>query len=251
MPFGPISKSLAAAAGAFTAPAPLTSVGETRLSLETMLRDALNNPTDIQFATKYQTWINQAYRDMASSLELPELEATYSLTTVASQPLYTIPAGVAYTKDAVLTDPTTYPNGGTPLRRIDLDYYRRLAEGTGYLQAWFEHNGVYVIWPAPTGAQTVVFDVRVRPTDLTADNHSPILPVELHEGIYLLARHKALRDRREWKEAALARNDYVAFLRDRIDLRAQARVGSRAGLRPARSEYDLIRTTDGLVKEPD
>jgi hypothetical protein len=242
MPYGVILRSSAAAAGAVPEAAPLTSVGETLLSLRADLTLLLGNRSDAT-NDRLNGWINKAYRDMASSLELPEVEASYAFNTVSGQPFYTMPQAVAWADNAAIADALTYPSGGRPLSKSGLDTYRRQAEATGDVRLWFQYGTVWVLWPTPTGIYTVSFDVRIRPDLLTADTHSPIFKPEWHEGLLLLARAKALRDLLDYKAAAVARNDYVTFVRDRIDIKAARTQGTHTGLRPARAASDLYKPT--------
>lgn len=242
MPYGLLSRATAAAAGAVPEAAPRISVGETLLSLRADLTPLIGNRSDATNA-RLDKWINKAYLDMASSLDLPEVEGSYAFSTVANQALYVKPAAVVWGENAAIVDGLTYPSGGRPLAKTDLDKYRRQAEATGDVQMWFPYGDLWVLWPTPVGAYTISLDVRIRPDVLTLDTHSPIFGQEWHEGILLLARHKALRDLMDYQAAAAAKNDYVAFVRDRINSKAGRAAGVHSAVRPARKASDLYKPT--------
>jgi hypothetical protein len=218
MPWIALDPALAQAAPVTTAGAPLTSVGDTLLSLGTDLQSQLANRADVT-SPRRAKWINRAYRHLCAMLPLPELKYSFGLTLVADQPMYLLPktaAGWVSTgviKQAGLADADNYPSGGIPWTFISEQQYIELPDRTDRPTAFLRYRDMAVVWPTPEDVHTAVFYSRIRPQDLVADTDSPILPPEWHEAILLAARYRALRDLREWKEAAIANNDFVAHIR--------------------------------------
>lgn len=246
MPYIALDAGTAAAAPVTTIGAPLLSVGETLASLRTelklqVIRNEVGDP-------RYNSWINLAYRHLAAMITLNEMMGSLAINTVASQPLYTLPTAVAWIQQIPLSDPALFPyTGGRNMGMIDLSGYRELPD----LPAWGNQFGPYkyfrfgrllVLWPTPTAAKSVIIDFRVRPTDLTADNHSPILPQEWHEAILLRARYVAFRSLQMFEKVGPALNDFVTHIRDIENTDAAEISGKEAQFSPARYLRGAYRT---------
>jgi hypothetical protein len=91
-----------------------------------------------------------------------------------------------------------------------------------------------VIWPKPASSAFLSIDFRVRPSRLTLETHSPILPEEFHEPILLRARYVAFRGLKMFNEAAIAQNDFVSSIREITNTDAEEMKGKQASFRPAR-----------------
>lgn len=212
MPYSVIDPSLAQAAPATTLGTPLTNTGVTLLSLRTELKkQIIRNDVD---DTRWNSWINKAYRKVTSMMTLQEYNGSVAINTVVSQPFYLLPAAVGYIKKVALADPIYYPRGGIDFQRIDLDYYRRLPVRSGQPEMYFRQARVLVIWPTPDTIDTMVVDFRIRPADLVDDTDSPIIPLEWHTAIELYARHIAFRSLQMFDKAMIAKNDFVSELRE-------------------------------------
>jgi hypothetical protein len=235
VPFAVLDQTTAAAAPVTTLGAPLISVGETLATLRAELklqvvRDDVDDP-------RYNLFINKAYRKLVSMLTIQEFSGSLSIATVAAQPFYLLPQAVGYIKKLSLADAVYYPRGGIDLQRIDADYYRRLPVRTGQPEMYFRQGGMLVIWPTPDTVDTMALDFRIRPVALTADNHSPILPLEWHDALALKARHIAFRSLQMFEKAAIAQNDFVTEIRE-IE---QVEAGEDIDLQPQISPFNYKR----------
>lgn len=245
MPWTVLDPAAAAAAPVTTAGAPLTSVGETFLSLRTSLKSQLANRADAN-TTKLGPWVNRAYRHLCAMLPLPELNYSFGFNLILGQPAYNLPvtaagnAAVSAIYKGAIENPDLYRNGGAPLEFISEKQYRDLPVRDDDPRAFLRHRSMVVFWPTPTTARSVVFDGRIRPQDLVADTDSPFLPIEWHEAILLAARYRALRDLREWKESAIANNDFVAYIRTIRDEAAEEQANQEVHMVPLNSKT-LIR----------
>jgi hypothetical protein len=92
MPYAALKESIATLITSGNLGAPLTSTGETLASLEAELMLQLGSRTDVTPA-RLKLWINFAYRELCSSLEIDELKGSMSFSLVAGQPLYLLPKG--------------------------------------------------------------------------------------------------------------------------------------------------------------
>jgi hypothetical protein len=232
MPFNVLNPATAATAPSTTAGAPLTSVGETLLSLRTELALELGSRDDLA-AARYNGWINQAYRNVAGMLTLKELSGSVALSLVSAQPFYLLPVQVASVIRLSISDTTNYPvTEGRELEMIDEASYRTFpVVDDESPTAYFRWRRMIVVYPAPDAFYTAPLDFRVRPDDMTADTHSPLLPQEFHEPILLSARYRGLRSLQLYADAATALNDFLVVMRplintDAIELSTQNAVVS-------------------------
>lgn len=243
MPYTLLDPATAAAAPITTIGAPLTSVGETLATMRAWLTNALSNRTTL-LPAQYNAWINTAYRQITGMVKPLELDGNVQLALVANQPLYLLPANVAYTRDMSLADPTDFQSGGRPLEKIDLPKYRRLPSapyGTISMppRSWFRFGRMAVIWPTPLAAYTAVLDCKCSILSLVNDTDSPILQQDLHFAIELLAKRVALRDLKAYQEAAIAQNDFLEYFRPLLNTDAEENADAEFTFQPAREAGDI------------
>lgn len=239
MPYTVLDRATAAAAPVTTIGAPLTSTGETLLSFRTELNLQLGNRPDVATA-RLSFFINQAYVDICSSQTIGMLKRSMPLSTVADQPLYLLPAVVQAIHTVAVVDLTNYPNGGRRLDKTDLESYREQPLLIDEPREFFREGGdLLVLWPTPIAIRVLSVDFRVRPIPLTVDTHSPILPIEWHEAILLLAKAKAYAALVEPAMAAVARAEARDYINTRINVDAIEKEGMYASMRPIRSRRDL------------
>lgn len=242
MPYIDLDPTLAEPAPTLTVGAPKTSTGKTLdgMSLELLLR--LGGRADIDPA-RAKVWINDAYKDYCSSLDLPELKSTFAFDTVVGQYLYGCPPQVDYTTGAAIADTSTYPfQGGQPLDKIDIESFQRKPDWQDDVQSFFKYNDdLIVVWPKPSTVHSIVVNFQVRPLDLVEDTDSPFIATEHHEGILLLSVNKAFEALLEWENSQLAMNAYVAWVRRRKDRGAAEKSGMIARARGVRGNADIRR----------
>ena len=241
MPYAVLDPSTAAASPTTTAGAPLTSVGETLASIKAELLLQLGNRDDLT-ASRQNMWINWAYRNVCGMLTLKELFGSLPIAIVASQPFYSIPVQVAWVKRFGVIDTVDYGiAGGREFEMIDEASYRILPDFTDEPSRYFRHRRMLVVWPTPLNNRTAPLDFRVRPDDLVNGTDSPLLPIEFHEPILLSARYRALRSLLNWKDAAVAQNDFVSCIKPLLNTDAEESVGQFSVVAPKRSKTSLFR----------
>ena len=225
MPYISLDPTTAAPAPAITAGAPLTSVGDTLNTMQQEIIPALGGRSDIPIA-RITNWINQSYRDLASSLDIETLYSSYSYPTVIGQPMYTLPHSVASTRSVSVADAVNYSAyGGRPLEKMDLNEYRVAKEASEEPRGYFRHATVLVVYPTPNSAWTLAVDFKIRPDNLTELTDSPILPAEWHEAIIIGALEKGYRRLMEFEKAMVMQNELVAFVRRKRDEKAEEETG--------------------------
>lgn len=229
MPYSVLDKASAAPAPVTTLGAPLISQGQTLDSLREELDASLGGRADI-LTPRYDLWLNEAYTDLCTSLELDELKGSLALTLVPAQAVYTLPYVVSTIIGAALVLPTSENyNGGYPLDKTDLSAYRSLVAASGDPEVYFRMNDLLVFYPTPKAARTIALDFRIRPLPLTLGTHSPILGVEWHEAIKLGARFRAWKALMQYDKAEPAENDYIKLVRRRTDRQATEDEGRVVG----------------------
>jgi hypothetical protein len=241
MPYIALDPTTAQPAPATTLGAPLTSVGSTladyrgRLNLQLGARPDLTNGI-------LEAWINDAYIDTCASLEIDELKASLTLTTISGQPLYLLPDVVRAIREAGVIDATTYgPLGGRKLSLSDLPQYRRNATLTDEPREYFREGKMLVLWPTPKTARNISLDIWLRPQPLVNDTDSPFIPQEWHLPILLNARSMAHSDLREYDRAAAAENTYVNTVRRKEDPESLEEADRIVGSSVPRNRHSLFR----------
>jgi hypothetical protein len=188
MPFIVINPATATVVAGGPYGSPAASGYKSFLDLKNELRFDLGSRTDIE--SQLGRWINDAYLDMASSLDIPEPKVSFSFTTVALQPFYKLPAGVGALR-LVSVYESGDPTDGYKLDLRDTDYWRLLPDTSGAPLRVMTEQGVLILHPTPDTAYTVVVDAKVLPVKLTADANYPIFSQEYHEPLLKLAKAKA------------------------------------------------------------
>lgn len=218
MPYNVLDPTGAAPAPATAVGNPLTSVGTTFAEMQNELDAMLAGRTDVT-APRLALWINQAYVQVCTDLQIDELQSSIALTTVADQPAYLVPNAVYTTLGAAVVDPDRYGEfGGRPLTKIDLNSYRRAAVETGDVRTYFRFGQMIVLWPTPEeSGLTISLDFRLRPNFLVNDLDSPLLGIEWHEAILLNARVKAFGALLEFDKEQIADNRYIKHIRTKLD----------------------------------
>lgn len=241
MPYGPLNPADAQAAPAISFGEPLTSQGKTLDGMLTELVLQLAGRTDIT-PERLTTFLNDAYIDLATSLKLPELNATLTFETAIGQELYLMPEQVFATYEAAIVDPVTYSiRGGQPLDKISLDAYRALPVKSGEPEVYFLHDGMLILWPTPSQIRTVAVDFQGRPLPLAAGTDSPILGREWHEIVFKMAREKAFAAILEFNLAAMVEADWTKQFARKKDPLAAEEQGRMVGSSVPRSLSDLKR----------
>lgn len=219
MPYTVISDATATAIAASTLGNPLTSSGETLKTLDDELDAMMGIRADVT-PTRRRAWINAAYIDFCSSIEIEDLAGGIGFSLVVNQPLYKLPPEVGAIRGKFgvsVIDPATYGQaGGRPLEKKDLDYYRQHGDLTDEPKEFFKQRQILVIWPTPLNIRSMSIDFWITPLKLANDTDSPIIPVEWHEAILLLARQKGFARVQNYDKAQQSENDFVNFVRRRI-----------------------------------
>jgi hypothetical protein len=250
MPYIVLDPGAAEAAPVVTRGAPLTNVGETLASLRGELRKMLGGG-NVADTPRLNLWINFAYQDIASSLEIDEMKSAYGFVTVAAQAMYRVPAVVGSTRSAALIDAVNNPvYGGRPLTKSDVDDYQREENRTDPPQKYFREAGILVLYPTPDKAYTVAVNFWIRPENLVNETDSPILAYEWHEAILLNARAKGFSALLEFDKAMAAQNDFINLVRRKTDRDQREDEGRIVLSSVPRRRSDLIRNRRRTNGEP-
>ncbi len=216
MPQTALNPAAATVIAGGTVGAPMQNYGKTLMKLREELFLGLGGRSDA--SSRLDAWINDAYVDLVTSLQLDELRSSIVFSTVAGQGLYLMPTVV----DTLISvnAPTAGDMQGYPLTKIDLASFRDLETAGGAPRTFFRYGQLLVLWPNPASVWTLNIDFRMRPQPLVADEDSPIVGLEWHRAILLGAKAMAHYDLLENDLAALAENKYLIYVRRRRDRQA-------------------------------
>jgi hypothetical protein len=223
-------------------------------TLRTDLITALGTRSDTTNA-QIDKWVNKGYRTVWNMIDVPEQHSSLTASIIAGTYKYFISLNAAggggdpffrWIDSVGIVDTTTYVQGGREFKKIDLSIYRKLDELTDEPTSFFMYNRVLVLWPTPKVTRNVLIEGSVAFTDvqrLVNDNDTIALTIEWSEVILLAARWKALRDLREWGNAATAKNDFIDEIRPMLNKEAEdkARGSTMARVIPVRSVKDYFR----------
>jgi hypothetical protein len=188
------------------------------------IRTAVNRRTGIAFdAAALTEAVNEAVQAIAAERSWRWLDGVDEFTTTTADE-YALPADYAESRSVTVN--------GYPTRRLNIadgDAYTFADDATVFSYA--VEGGNLVLYPTPTGAQTVVHRYRATEPDLVADVDEPILPARFHQAIvnYTAA---TVCDRKDDKRAEKFRMEYERWLKRMIaDGRSQQpnRARVRAG----------------------
>lgn len=243
MPYKVLSETGATVIPATTLGNPLVSVGETLQSLRTELDRMLTGRDDVD-TTRLNLWINWAYVDLASSLDIDDLKGSMGFNTVVGADLYKLPYEVMATRMAAVVDTVTYGSlGGIPLRKTDLNAWRMRSDQSDEPREYFRERNLLVLWPTPKAVRSIGLDFWIRPVKMVNDTDSPILPLEWHEAILLNARKKAFSALQEFEKAMVAENDFINLVRRKEDRDEREDDGRIVTSSVPRRKIDLLRNS--------
>lgn len=241
MPYLRLDPSIAAAAPAISFGAPEFASqhpgGKSLLSMRTRLKLELGARTDIPDAL-WNEWINDGYQDIFASLDLPDAKRSFYITTVASQPLYLLPASVESVQNVSVIDPTDNTDG-LNFDKIDRETYRKLPPSCGTPEAWFREQNILVLWATPDTAYTVTVDATLRPSPLTADDHFPAIADKWHELVLKSAKTRGWEAVQNDTKAALVENSVARQVQRKIDSDVRDDANLYPSLRPVRSWSEI------------
>ena len=218
MPYVALDPDNAVGAPITSVGAPKTSVGKTLASMRTELQKMLGGRDDIE-SGRLDTWINDAYLDVCTSLRIDELKASIAFDILAGEYLYLLPYVVSTIQAMALVD-STLTSGGQPLTKTDRDTYRSACDKTDRPELFFRENDILVLYPTPDKDYVGSLDFRLRPLPLTEDTDSPILGEEWHRAILLKARQNGFDDLLEFDKALPSENSFINAVRRREDREA-------------------------------
>ena len=225
MPFSAFDPANAVAAPAVTFAAPKTNQGWNLERFKSELDMRLGIRTDV-VETDLAQWINDAYVDLATSIDIPELRASYAFDLEADKYLYLLPSSVRASIGMEVVDTAGYPiAGGYPLQKFSLDWFRAQKLLSGDVQGYFIHNRMIVLYPTPSAVRTVGIEVLIRPDPMTDNEHSPIIPYEWHRGILYRAAEYGFSSLNQAMKADVAHNEYVNYVRMRENVYAAEDTG--------------------------
>lgn len=238
MPYNPIDLSVAETPVITTSSSPLTSVGRTLSGMTDELIRRVGNRGDLDTEVAEQC-LNDAYMEMASSMNLQEAQGSASFVSVVGSAVYLLPPTVK-----AITAASRYRSNTdqTPLGMSDIHSYRRAPYQVGPAESYFRYGqNLLVLWPHPDAAETIVLDAIVLVGKMVNPDDSPIFTEDWHKLLVDLAESFALDDLGDKVEASNVLNKYVSSVRRRIDVRAEERGSMVAAFRPLRGRNDLRR----------
>lgn len=150
----------------------------------TELLRRLGGRTDTATKRRVEGWLNDAMLRLAKSwLELPNLEASFTLTTVDGQSEYPLASFDVDPNDVLGIRSIRNDTSEWLLQRFPWHEYRALGEqAEGAPVRWTRRGNLLAFDPEPDGAYELVIDYRRRPSSGTFDDfdsewHEPIVAI--------------------------------------------------------------------------
>jgi hypothetical protein len=240
MPFLTLSTTGATSIVA-TLGAPLTAgSGKTLAQLRLEVRLVLKRRTDITDA-EIDGWINDAYRELTSTIEFEELRTELEFTSVVDQQKYLLPDGTDIVSRLSVRN-TQLPAGGYELEKQTEDVLRRDADWlSDYPAKWLQKERLLVLWPPPDGAYTLVASVSYAPQKLTLTTHQPLIEPHWHYALSLKAQEIALAAIDQPEKSGEKLNKFLSVVRPKIEKRAKMTKGVIMRVSIPRRPSDLRR----------
>lgn len=131
------------------------------------------------YRTRVKTWLNQSQSRIARHAEIRDLFTTSTVTKVAGTATYTLPTD--FLRATGLVDVTDdidleYREDPNELRLLNQGTVNR---GTPVLYSFSE--GGLLLYPVPDASGSLTLTYYKRPTDMSADGDTSILPADYHD----------------------------------------------------------------------
>lgn len=238
MPYGDISTTAPDVMVASTGLGlPTTGTGRSFLDFKKNVNDAVGNRYDDLTYYKFYSWINTAYRMLATMVEMRMLKGSFSFTVASGDRIIKLPSTVRRVDNLMVQeDPlsTTVNSYDTELSFLEVDTYRKKLETKGAPLYYVLQGDRMAIHPVPDKALTVVVDGYFLPEPLALDTDCSVYGQEWDNIVELLAIENALTSHREYDEAGQVHNLMTAQLRAKKDFPSEQRAMGVAAFRPAR-----------------
>lgn len=242
MPYLVLNPAIAQAAPVLAFGAPETAathpMGKSLLGLRNRLILELGKRTDIP-VPNWNEWINDAYLDLWTSLDLPDRRTSFGLTLTAGQPFYLMPPSVDGIRAVSATD-TDFTTVGGPLVNTDAASYRKLPIRSGDPEQWFREKNMLVLWPTPSKAFAVSVDITLSPAPLVNDTDYPILEDKWHDALYRLAKARSWDAVQNDVKAGLNTNEAARLVSRRLSRDEEDSETKYPTIRPVGTRRDFL-----------
>jgi hypothetical protein len=182
-------------------------------------------------ATALDSWINEAYREIAHSVTFHELQGLITLTTVVSTRTVSLVNQNVFAVTSVRD--TTNNRLLEPFVGTFAEYQRVIGTATQAPAEWIHYGTDLYLRPIPNAAVSLQVGIINDVTELTAASNIPVIPATWHLGIELLGARNGWRALGEdGKALGIERNEYGSFMsRVGTSKRIESRLARRRGIR--------------------
>lgn len=149
------------------------------------------------YRSRVQNWLNLAQTRIARSLELPDLLATQTITTVSGTGTYAVATDLV--RLAGITDVTS--SNRTRLVPVDEGDYDAATPSTGAPLGYTRTEGGFVLYPTPDGAYTLTARYYKSPPVLSGDADVPAIPADYFDVMVSFALSRAYRSEDDPEQA--------------------------------------------------
>ena len=240
MPHLPLVDADATAVLQTSQSAPLASGWLSLSGLRTSLAYRIGGRTDLTNG-ELDLWINEAYLDICTMLDLPFLEGSEQFTMTTGAWLYKINTDITVIVNLSIRDTDSLDPEGESMSKIEMREFRRLpySPENSCPKVWAPHAEYMVaVHPIPDKNYLVVAEFRMRPGLLVDDADYPRLPREMIEGLLLASTAKAHSGLQEYGFAIQAQNEFIAFMRSRPSYAAKQNEGQVSRMVPVNSDRE-------------
>ena len=248
MPFIPVTPGTATVIAGGPYGAPAVSGYKDLSTLRSELFYDLGSRTDIGNA-QLDRYINDAYIDLATSLDIPEPKVSFAFTAVVEQPFYKLPSGVGAIRAVSVHDASDEDAGWRLTVHADASEWRMLANQKGVPRKAFREQGVLILWPMPDSGYVVVVDAKVEPVKLTDPMTFPIFSQQYHEPLLKLAKSKAWDSLQNDEKTLTSEAAASRLINRKTNAEAGTEQNMTASLRPVFTERGLRQLRDRTDRE--
>lgn len=177
------------------------------------------------------SWINEAYREIAHSVTFHELQGIVTLATASGVRTVSLVNQNVFAVTSVRD--TTNNRLLEPFVGSFAEYQRVIGTATQAPAEWLHYGTSLYLRPIPNAIISLDAGVITDVTELVAAASIPVIPPTWHLGIELLGARNGWRALGEdGKALGIERNEYVSFLmRMKTSNKIEAKLARRRGIR--------------------
>lgn len=176
------------------------------------VKSRLGNVTSVDVGdTRYDLWIDMAYKDLCGSYQFPQVKALATAACLANDRLVSLPSD-CFAIYSVRDD----TNNRKLVKASDIVLDNLTLSQTGTAKHYNRVGNMIEIYPKLSANTTIMIRYCKKLDTMDDDTDEPAISDTYDEAIIMLAVAKGLSALFEFKKADAVRNEFVAFMRSRV-----------------------------------